>query len=46
MVIHELCHRVHMDHSREFWAMVAQYDPDYQDAVRFLKEKYMYYRLR
>ena len=46
VVIHELCHRVHMDHSREFWAMVAQYDPDYQEAVRFLKEKYMYYRLR
>ena len=46
VVIHELCHRAHMDHSREFWAMVEKYDPDHKEAIRFLKEKAVYYRLR
>ena len=46
VVIHELCHRKHMDHSPEFWSMVETYDPDYREAVRFLNEKATYYRLR
>ncbi|MBX6420365.1 MAG: M48 family metallopeptidase [Nevskia sp.] len=29
VVIHELCHRRHLDHSRRFWSLVAQQMPDY-----------------
>ncbi|QHS10236.1 M48 family metallopeptidase [Sinimarinibacterium sp. NLF-5-8] len=29
VVIHELCHRLHMDHSDAFWACVAQRMPDF-----------------
>lgn len=30
VLIHELCHLRHMDHSKKFWAEVAQYIPDYK----------------
>ena len=38
VVIHELCHRKHLNHSPEFWAEVAQYCPDYREAKKWLKE--------
>lgn len=30
VVIHELCHRRHMDHSQAFWSMVSIYCPDWK----------------
>ena len=38
VVIHELSHFVHFDHSRNFWKTVEKYMPDYKKAVRALKE--------
>ncbi len=29
VVIHELAHRIHMNHSTRFWSLVEQYCPDY-----------------
>ena len=37
-VVHELCHRIHMDHSPAFWREVLRYDPDNQKARRWLRE--------
>ena len=31
ILIHELSHRVHFDHSRDFWTLVAQYCPGYKE---------------
>lgn len=36
VVIHEVCHLVHRDHSSRFWGLVARYDPDYKKHRRWL----------
>lgn len=38
VVVHELAHRRHMDHSKEFWSEVARYCPDYRARRKQLKE--------
>lgn len=38
VIIHELSHFVHFDHSRKFWDTVEKYMPDYKKAVVVLKE--------
>ena len=38
VIIHELSHFVHFDHSREFWETVQYYMSDYKKAVAVLKE--------
>lgn len=35
---HELCHLRHFNHSADFWRLVAQLNPDYQNAERWLKQ--------
>ena len=37
VVIHELCHLRHMDHSKKFWADVEKYCPKYKSAKAWLK---------
>lgn len=39
VVIHELCHRIHMNHSAAFWNQVEQVCPDYRNHQKWLKEQ-------
>ena len=36
LLLHELCHTRHMNHSRRFWRLVAQHEPDYRALDRAL----------
>jgi hypothetical protein len=36
IVVHELCHMIHKDHSRAFWALVHAHDPDYKTSKDWL----------
>lgn len=38
VVVHELCHLTHMNHSPYFWGMVEQIMPDYRVYKTWLKE--------
>lgn len=38
LMIHELCHARHMNHSRRFWAHVARFEPDYRRLDRRLSD--------
>lgn len=38
VVVHELCHRIHMNHSKAFWAEVAAILPDYASRKNWLKQ--------
>lgn len=37
VIVHELCHLTHMDHSKAFWNMVAGILPDYIQRKQWLK---------
>lgn len=37
VVLHELAHTKHHDHSKRFWGLVAQYMPDYKKRRELLK---------
>lgn len=46
VICHELCHLKHMNHSKDFWALVESIFPKYTQAEKFLKENGMtLYRL-
>lgn len=38
LMVHELCHLIHMNHSAEYWQLVAQFCPDYKLHRRWLNE--------
>ena len=38
VVVHELCHRKHMNHSKAFYAEVERFFPQYQNCRKWLKE--------
>lgn len=38
VIVHELCHLIHHDHSAEFWSLVERYYPKYKLAKKYLKE--------
>lgn len=38
VVVHELCHLTHMNHSRDFWNMVERIMPDYRVYKQWLRD--------
>ncbi len=38
VVVHELCHLTHMNHSADFWNLVGSVMPDYKQHRKWLKE--------
>lgn len=38
VIVHELCHLTHMNHSKDFWNMVGSILPDYARSRQWLKE--------
>lgn len=39
VVVHELCHRKQMNHSKAFWSEVEKVFPDYKKSIKWLKEE-------
>ena len=39
VICHELCHLKYMNHSKEFWNLVGDVFPQYNQAESYLKEK-------
>lgn len=38
VIIHELAHRLHLNHSKKFWRTVEQYVPEYREKVKELRK--------
>jgi hypothetical protein len=38
LIIHELAHQVHLNHSKAFWAVVERHCPSYRTANKWLKD--------
>lgn len=38
VVVHEMCHMVHKNHSKEYWKLVASILPDYKQRDKWLKD--------
>lgn len=39
VLIHELCHTVHLNHSAQFWSLLAKYDPNWSLHHRLSKQQ-------
>lgn len=44
VVVHELCHLKHLNHSLEFWQLVERFLPDYKERKQWLFENGKYLR--
>ena len=38
VIVHELSHFIHFNHSKEFWSVVEKYFPDYKKVRQYLKD--------
>ncbi len=38
LVIHELCHLVHLNHSEQYWKLVEKFLPDHRERRKWLRE--------
>jgi len=38
IIIHELCHTKHLNHSQEFWQLVAKFHPNHRDLRKQLRK--------
>lgn len=38
VLIHELCHTIHLNHSQKFWSLVHSYEPDYEQYDSSLRD--------
>lgn len=38
LVVHELCHMVHLDHSAEYWNLVGSVIPDHRERRKWLRQ--------
>jgi predicted metal-dependent hydrolase len=45
IVVHEMCHMVHLNHSKEFWNLVGEILPDYKQSKEWLKYNGLKYDL-
>lgn len=41
VMVHEICHLRYLNHSKQYWDMVALYSPDYKKAQEWLKKNGM-----
>ena len=41
-LIHELCHTKHLNHSREFWALLKHHEPDYTKKDEILRSAWRF----
>ena len=42
IIVHELCHLKHFNHSKDFWCLVEKYCPDYKDQKKWIKKNQNY----
>ena len=38
VIVHELCHMLHLNHSKNFWQLVAKYCPEYNKIRKILRD--------